>query len=375
MTAAYAIAGLVLILAILTEAFEALVLPRRVTRRLRFSRLYYRFGWRAWAAAADFLQPGPRRETALSYFGPLSLLGLFALWGLLLIFGFGLLHHAAAPRAGGLIDSVYFSGVTFTTLGYGDLSPVGPVSRALSVVEGATGFGYFAVVISYLPVLFQAFSRREAFIGLLDARAGSPPSAGRMLLRLPPGVGDGAILNRFLADAESWAAEVLEAQLSFPVLGYYRSQHDNQSWLAAMTCALDTSALVLSVADGADRPQARLTFAMCRHVVVDLSLVLWRKPDAGPTDRLPDARLHELLAELRKAGVKVRDDAGALASLAELRSLYEPFVVALGQFFRVNVPPVWPETDRPDNWQTSAWMRRAGPLTALGADPKDEHFG
>jgi hypothetical protein len=375
MTFGYAIAGLVVVLGVLLEAFESLVLPRRVTRRLRFARVYYRFGWRAWAAAADLLKPGPRRETALSYFGPLSLLVLFALWGLGLIVGFGLLHHAAAPRAGGPLESIYFSGVTFSTVGYGDLSPVGPVSRALAVVEAAMGFGFFAIVISYLPVLFQAFSRREAMIGLLDARAGSPPSAGKLLLRLPPGVGDGAILNRFLADAEKWAAEVLEAQLSFPVLGYYRSQHDNQSWLAAMTCALDTSALLLTVADGADRQQARLTFAMCRHVVVDLSLVLWRKPDAGPTDRLPGARLHELLAELQKAGVKVRDDPAAIASLNELRGLYEPFVVALGQFFRLHVPSVWPETDRPDNWQTSAWMRRAGPLTALGADPKDEHFG
>jgi hypothetical protein len=192
---------------------------------------------------------------------------------------------------------------------------------------------------------------------------------------LPPGVGDGTILNRFLADMETWAAEVLEAQLSFPVLGYYRSQHDNQSWLAAMTCALDTSALVLTVADGADRQQARLTFAMCRHVVVDLSLVLWRKPDAGPTNRLPETRLMELVTELRKAGVAVRNDPPAVASLIELRGLYEPFVVALGDFFRLTVPSVWPNTDRPDNWQTSAWMRRAGPLTALGADPKDEHFG
>src|SRR4051794_19401665 len=181
MAVAFALAGAVLILAVLAEAFEALVLPRRVTRRLRFARVYYRLGWRAWAGAADLLKPGPRRETALSVFGPLSLLVLFALWAVGLIVGFGLVHHAAAPRDGGLADSLYFSGVTFTTLGYGDLSPVGPASRALSIAEAATGFGFFAIVISYLPVLFQSFGRREALIGLLDARAGSPPSAGRML--------------------------------------------------------------------------------------------------------------------------------------------------------------------------------------------------
>src|SRR6185503_625334 len=104
------------------------------------------------------------------------------------------------------------------------------------------------------------------------------PAAGRMLLRTPPG--SGGCLTGFLAEAERWAAEVLEGHLSFPVLGYYRSQHDNQSWLAALACALDASALLLTVADGTDRTQARLTFAMARHALVDLGLVLRRPPAA-----------------------------------------------------------------------------------------------
>src|SRR5206468_4512146 len=174
------------------------------------------------------------------------------------------------------------SGTTFTTLGYGDLTPVGPAARALAVAEAATGFGFFAVVISYLPVLYQAFSRREAFIALLDARAGSPPAAGRMLLRTPPGPAGAGCLGDFLAEAERWAAEVLEGHLSFPVLGYYRSQHDNQSWLAGLACVLDTSAVLLTVVEGADRTQARLTFAMARHAVVDLGLVLHRPPVLPP---------------------------------------------------------------------------------------------
>ncbi|HEX3147347.1 MAG TPA: potassium channel family protein [Gemmataceae bacterium] len=374
MTLACIFVGAILVCAVLAEAFEALVFPRRVTRGFRFNRLYYRVGWRVWKSLADQIRPGPRQQTLLSVFGPLSLFGLFAVWAAGLILGFGLLHHAAAPREGGIGDSIYFSGVTFTTLGYGDLSPVGPTSRALSIAEAATGFGFFAVVISYLPVLYQAFGRRESLIALLDARAGSPPAAGRMLLRLPPSSGDAAILNRFLADAEQWAAEVLEAQLSFPVLGYYRSQHDNQSWLAAMTCALDLSALLLTVTDGADRRQARLTFAMCRHALVDLALVLRRMPKDASVNRLPESRLTELLAALKSTGATVRDDGDAIARLTELRGLYEPFAAALAHHLRLTVPDIWPADDRPDNWQTSAWMRRAGPLTALGADPKDQHF-
>jgi hypothetical protein len=371
---ALAIVGGLLILFILTEAFEVLVLPRRVTRPYRFTRLYYRTGWQVWRMIAHLFRSPRREQTFLSVFGPLSLLVLFALWAAGLMFGFGLIHHALAPRAAGLWESVYLSGTTFTTLGYGDVTPTTPAGRALAVAEAATGFGFFAVVIAYLPVLYQTFSRREAFIALFDARAGSPPAAGRMLLRTPPGADGGRGLGAFLAEAERWAAEVLEGHLSFPVLGYYRSQHDNQSWLAALACVLDACAVALTVVEGADRTQARLTFAMARHTVVDLGLVLRQLPRTPIEDRLPEARLGELLSALRAAGVKVRDDAPARTRLAELRGLYEPFVAGLAVYFRLVIPVVWPMDEKPDNWQTSAWMRRADPLHTLGADRQDEHF-
>lgn len=369
-----AAAGFLLILFILVEAFEALVLPRRVTRPYRFTRLYYRTGWRVWRAASRLFRERRHEQTFLSVFGPLSLLVLFALWASGLILGFGLLQHGFAPREAGLSQSLYLSGTTFTTLGYGDVTPVGPEGRFLAVVEAATGFGFFAIVIGYLPVLYQAFSRRESFIALLDARAGSPPAAGRMLLRTPPVVNSGGCLTSLLAEAERWAAEVLEGHLSFPTLGYYRSQHDNQSWLAALTCVLDTCAILLTVVEDVDRTQARLTFAMARHTVVDLGLILRRRPEPPTENRLPDERLQELLAALRSTGVTVRDDAAAAIRLTDLRGLYESFVVGLAVYFRLTVPALWPRDEKPDNWQTSAWMRRADPLTALGADPADDHF-
>ena len=366
------LAGLVIITLVLGETFEALVLPRRVTRRVRFSLLYYRCAWRAWSAASNLFPTNGYRPTFLSVFGPLSLLVLFAIWAATLILAFGLIHYALTPERG-IPDSLYLSGTTFTTLGYGDVTPTTTAGRVLAVVEAGTGFGYFAVVIGYLPVLYQAFGRREGLIALLDARAGSPPAAGRLLLRALPGDSRGGLIG-FLAEAERWSAEVLEAHLSFPVLGYYRSQHDNQSWLAAVTCILDASALLLTIVDGASRAQARLTFAMARHTVVDLGLVLHRPLTPPVADRLPPARLADLVAALRLAGVVVRDDPEALAKLTELRGLYELFLVELGAYFRLEIPEMWPNDNGPDNWQTSAWMRRAGPLAALEADPHDDHF-
>src|SRR5207302_2456504 len=133
-------------------------------------------------------------ETFLSLFGPLSLLTLFTLWALGLIVGFALVYHAVTDGRLGLGTAVYFSAATFTTLGYGDIAPTGHVARGFAVVEAGAGFGFLAVVIGYLPVLYQAFSRRETLISLLDSRAGSPPAAGRMLLRLPPGRGEAVVL-------------------------------------------------------------------------------------------------------------------------------------------------------------------------------------
>src|SRR5262249_34012551 len=157
--------------------------------------------------------------------------------------------NGPAGEQPGLATYLYLSGTTFFTLGYGDVTPVGPFGRVLAVAESGLGFGFMAVIIGYLPVLFQAFSRREVTISLLDARAGSPPSAAQFLLRLARTERVDAV-EPFLAEWERWAAELLESQLSFPVLSYYRSQHDNQSWLAALTTVLDTCAFLIAGVKG-----------------------------------------------------------------------------------------------------------------------------
>jgi hypothetical protein len=376
----WTLASLALILLILWEGFEAMVLPRRVTRSYRFTRLFYRATWKLWRAVALRLAPGRRRQAFLSLFGPLSLLALFVTWVVGLIVGFGLLHAALGTRINpadaepDLATYIYLSGATFFTLGYSDLTPVGPSGRVLSVVEAGTGFGFMAAIIGYLPVLFQAFSRREVTISLLDARAGSPPSAAQILFRLRHAGDPGAAADPFLAEWERWAAEVLESHLSFPVLSYYRSQHDNQSWLAALTAVLDTCALLIAGAEKACSYQAQLTFAMARHVVVDLALVFRTPPRAPEPDRLPEEEAARLWGLLREAGVPVRDGAGAGRRLAGLREMYEPFVNALADFFLLALPPVVPDKPPVDNWQTSAWTRRTPGIGRLPAAGGDDHF-
>jgi hypothetical protein len=374
--------GVLVILLTLGDCFESLVLPRRITRRWRLARLYYRSSWRLWRAACELIPAGRYRENALSIFGPLSLFGLFACWVAALIAGFALVHWGQGSLPGELggdfRQCLYHSGETFFTLGYGDVTPTTYPGKVVAVVEAGTGFGFMAIIIGYLPVLYQAFSRREQNIALLDARAGSPPTASE-LFRRANGLDDCPEIERFLAEWEVWAADLLESHLSFPVLSFYRSQHDNQNWLAALAVVLDASAVLLAARDGMCRRRAELTFAMARHACVDLCLVFWLPPREPPRERLTDAEAETLFSPV---GAK-RDTLGSPAidrqaeQLASLRVLYEPFLQALADNYHFRVPRFFPDSPRPDNWQTTAWTKRAPGITELPASGlrADEHFG
>lgn len=358
------ITGLALVATILWDTFETVILPRRVTRRLRLTNLFYSAAWIPWSGFAQRVGEGRRREKVLSLFGPLSLLILLAIWAFGLIVGFSLVYwgtHARLNTSGEAVNFwtyFYLSGVTFFTLGYGDVAPAGPFGRFLSIVETANGFALLAVVISYLPVLYQAFSQREASISLLDARAGSPSSAVELLRRHRT---DGGFddLNRLLSEWERWSAELLESHLSYPVLCYFRSQHDNQSWLRALTTVLDTCALVMLGMKDAPVWQARMTFAMTRHAVVDITQVLRTSPGTKEScmGRLPPAELQRVQQILSENRMDLEIDDSIAERLTEFRLMYEPYVVALSELLLMPLPPwILPE-NAIDNWKTSAWGR------------------
>ena len=344
---------------VLWDAFETVVVPRRVSRRLRLTRIFYRATWHPFAAGARRIRSVKRRESVLSVYGPLSLLLLLAVWAVGLILGFGLLHYALGSRIGmsgtppGLALDLYFSGTTFFTLGLGDATPQGWRARLITIVEGGMGFGFLALVIGYFPVIYQAFSRRESDITLLDARAGSPPSAAE-LLRRHQGADGAAALETLLREWERWAAQLLETHLSYPLLAYFRSQHTNESWLQALTAVLDASALLMVASlKGSYTRQARQTFAMARHAAVDLAQVFSTPPREEAPDRLPPAVMARLRAELAGAGFAfaASDD----ERLATLRRMYEPYVHALSAYLLLPLPEWHYEQRRRDNWQASAW--------------------
>lgn len=354
------VAGFILFFAILRDSFEAIVLPRRISRRFRLSRWFYLSTWMLWSAVARKMRPGNRREFFLSYYGPLSLLLLLFAWALFLIlayalFQWGLSDPLNAPEKQQTFWTYfYMSGTTFVTLGYGDVVPLTGLGRILAVAEAGTGFLFLALIIGYVPVIYQAFSRREIEISLLDARAGSPPSASEMLRRH---YRDRSVaeLVQFLHEWERWCAEVLESHLSYPVLTYYRSQHERQSWLAALTTILDTCALMIVGFEDISPLIVRPTFAIARHAAVDLAQVYGTPPLNPKLNRLSNDDFIRLRDALADVGLVFHLEEDAEKRLYDIRRSYEPFVNALADHLLVNLPPWIPATKTVDDWQTSAW--------------------
>ena len=369
--------AILLIAGVLWDAFETMVLPRRVASRFRLTRGFTHAMWALWSVIARRIAPVARRESFLAVLGPIALLGLLVVWVGLLIVGFGVLQWGLGSHLGNQGNPVsfgtdlYFSGTTLLTLGLGDVVPHGGLARVVTVIEVGTGFGVLALVIGYLPVLYQAFSRREMRISLLDAHAGSPPTAGALIYRHPPRQ-RAARLTAILADWENWSAELLETHLSYPLLAFYRSQHEEQSWVAALTMILDACALVLACAraQAADErltEQAAFTFAMARHAAADLAQSLGATAGASPPDRLNTTERAHLTKALLHLGL-ARDAAMAVAVLVELdalRQLYETHIAGLAATLLMTVPPWVPAPGALDDWQTTADDLTAPPIKAL----------
>lgn len=353
---ALAFVCLLVIGSVLLEAFEGLVLPRRISRPLRVVGFFYRSLWELWRTVSRGLRPG-MRDDWLAVFGPFSVIGLFVGWGALLVAAFGFLAWSLqlpvnSPEGTPTLSTyLYLSATTFITLGFGDVSPKSSLGRFLIDGEAALGFGFLAIVIAYLPVLYQSFSKREVEIGLLDARASTPPSAGELLRRVGacPEQDD---LRETLRNWERWSAELLESHLSYPSLMYWRSQHDRQSWLGTLTTVLDTCALLIATQPkSALLYQARLTFAMARHAAVDLRLALSLTP--LPTERLPESEQVALFSLLTDAGMRLDTSPEAHEHLRELRALYEPHLAALAQWLELTLPTLAPNPNAHDHWRMS----------------------
>ena len=354
--------GILLIVFILFEGFETTVLPRTVDRGLRLTRFLYKNAWNLCRKINARIPSPSRRDAFLGYFGPMSLLVLLFIWATGLVTGFALLQwgqgqsfHSATGKFT-LLNAFYLSGTTFFTLGLGDITPLTSWARFVTVVESGVGFGFLAVTIGYLPILYQSFSRREVLIAMLDARAGTPPT-GLELVRRASETGTVESLASYLLTWEQWSSELLESHLSYPVLSYYRSQHNGTSWLAALTAILDATTILKIGCPSQTGAQASLTYAMARHAAVDIALVFNAQPNRT-VQRINKTEFNEAIRRLEMSGFSFPDVAELEDQFEVIRRQYEPYIVALSEYFLYPLPGWLADEALPDNWQTSPWDPR-----------------
>jgi hypothetical protein len=351
--------GGALVALMLLEIFLAFLLPRRVKRDPRMVRSVFAYAWRPWRAVSRRMPPRAA-DTMLGIYGPFGLLLNLVLWVATMMFGYACLQwsghsHLAGPRPVGFGEDIFFSAATMVSSGTAGLSAHTTFARIVQVIDAASGLAVLTIVIGYLPALYQALTRREATVSQLDARAGSPPTAGRLLLRSTQREGWPAV-NGYLREWEAWVADLMETHLAYPVLAYFRSQHVNQNWLSAMCTVLDTCALTIAAAPTGTVDSARYTYAIARHAIVDLGYSFHVDPIPPAPNRLPRSDLEELLDQLRTAGVEIgAPDATIEKRLNGIRALYEPYINALAENLELGLPSwIAPESST-DNWRTTEW--------------------
>lgn len=328
--------GLALLGIVLWDIFQTIVVPRPTPGRLRVARYVIRPTWRAWRAFGT--RGGSPTDWFLGLFAPGTAILLFVFWLAIIILADGLMLYALraeiTPSPAGLVDALYFAGTSVLTLGFGEIVASGGLSRVLVILAGATGLGVVALVITFIFSLFASYQRREVLVVKLSARAKAPPSAVTLLethARLDM-TGD---LPQLFRDWEHWSAEVLDSHVAYPLLGYFRSSHDNISWISALGAMLDAAALVVTTIDGLPRGQAEMLLRVGDHLVEDISNFVNQSGDGSTVDEAGFAAVHERLA---RAGYAVEPREKAWRDFERVRRTYAARLDALASYWATPAP-------------------------------------
>lgn len=327
--------GVAVISWILWDVYQSVVVPRSTPTHMRLARFLVIRSWPIWRWRARHAHTAEGRERLLGSYAPALVVGLLVCWIAGLILGFGLVFHALAPeiRPHSLDfgTALYFAGVTLLTIGFGDVVTEGSLARAIAVLAAGTGLGVIALGITYLFSLYSSFQRREVLVTMLDARAGAPPS-GLALLETYRSLDMLDELPGMFAEWERWCAEVLDSHLAYPILAYFRSSHDNESWVSALGAVLDASVLVVTTLEGIPAGQAELMRRGGSHLVEDLSAFFGFRAsaDAG-VERFEWEQARQQLAA---SGIAVRGDVDASwGDFVALRTTYAGRLNAMAAFW------------------------------------------
>lgn len=317
--------GAVVVVLTLYDVFQSVVMPRPAVGRLRLSLTLIRAAWRVWRAVAERPRKLQMREAALAAFAPMMVVGLLTFWAFSLILGYALiysgLHQGLRPQPDSFGTALYFSTGRMLAFPVAGIEATGIATGTLTSIEAASGFGLFALVISLLFSLFSSFQRRETAVVALDALAGAPPSGVQLLESCARDEMPEQLTATF-DEWRLWSVDVLESHLSYPLLFYFRSSHDNEAWPNSFGAVMDAATLVLSTLDGVPVGHARLMHKVGVHLVADMRNFLRGAYDGDAVPGVEREEFDEAYRRLELAGYRLRDRDGAWTQFSGMRTKY-----------------------------------------------------
>ncbi len=331
--------GAVLVGLVAWDLFQTVIVPRPGVGRLRLASYVVRGSWWAMKRIGRRLEPR-MRDAVFGLYGPGSAILLLAVWLATLVAGFGLMLFAMRgelePVPTDLGTTLYFAASSVLTIGYGDVVAIGAPARILVIVAAAGGLGAVALVVTFLFSLYGSYQRREVAVVTLQAASGAPPSAVA-LLESYADLGLRDRLEPLFREWEGWAAEVLDSHVAYPLLGFFRSSHDNLSWISALGTILDAATLVVTTIEGLPRGDAELCRRAGSHLVEDLSNLGFREGirSSSAPDSLAREDFDLACDRLERAGYRLvpRDDAWGRFEAARLA--YAPRLEAMARYWEV----------------------------------------
>ncbi len=348
------LAGITVVAWAMVDVFQSVIVPRAPTLRYRISMIVWRGMWKTWPLLARSLYPRDEaaREEFFATFAPFALIAMILTWVIVLIFGYGAmlwgLRRGLAPLPHSYWDTSYFAGTSLLTLGFGDIVARQGAARLVSLVAGATGFGIFSITTAYLFAIFGTFQRRESFIVSFAARAGAPPSAIG-LFEAAAETGTQSRLDDVMRDAQEWVASLMESHLAYPVLAFFRSSHDDQSWVGTLGALLDVSLIADTILDDRGYGEARMCLRIGRHAVHDLADFFGTNRRTRAASGIARKDFEDACDRLAAAGYALRDRDTAWPVFARIRGEYAAYLDAMAHFFQI--PPV--------AWLGGSWMPHA----------------
>jgi hypothetical protein len=370
------VAGLALVLLALWDIFETIVVPRPTPGWLRIARYVVRVSWRAYRNVVVRFRTGLARDSLLGLYGPGATVLLLAVWLSVISVGYGLILFALRadiqPSPQSIGEAIYFAASSILTIGFGDIVATGGVARFVVVIGAATGLGIVALVITFLFSLYGSYQRREVLVVTLSARAKSPPSAMLLLLTYAR-LGLVEELPQLFREWEVWMAEILDTHVSYPLLGYFRSSHDNVSWISSVGAVLDAATLVMTTITNVPRGHAKIMHRVGTHLVEDITNIIRIKGDGSAVDHDEFATVY---AKLARAGYELEPEDQAWHAFERERASYAGRLIAMANYWATTAP-VW--VSKPSLGDSVAHIRptemvvddiaSTAPATAPGTPP------